>query len=149
MQEQDDEDSFLFLYSSALRQASLNVWGSGEAVTTQENIVFTLVVIFGAFIQAILIGGVANIVRIVGQDSQIFDAKLARVRQLMEYHHISKPLQKKICDCYSSLWQHHRALAPSCYDFMEELTDSLTLESKIELFRDMLMSIPFLQRCVT
>lgn len=140
------ETSLIGVYTACLYQACRSLCGDGEAYTHAEQIVFTIIVVIGAIVQASVFGSVANLVRSFDADTRTFEHKLDHVRYKMAFLRVPDNLQDRVVAYYENLWLHHKSLGEtSATAFVSELSRPLQMELKLNLFKEMLLRIPFLQ----
>ena len=138
--------SFYELYTSCLFQACRTLFGDGEAYTRGEQIYFAITVVLGAIMQASVFGSVANLLRSFDEDRQSFERKSEAVRHKMEFLRMPGRLQDRVLAYYEKQWQFHKSLGDTTATaFIGELSRPLQMQVKIDLYKDLLMSVPFLQ----
>jgi CRP-like cAMP-binding protein len=134
------------LYTSCLFQACRSLFGDGEAFTVSEKFYFAVVVLIGAIMQASVFGSVANLLRSFDEDRHAFEHKLEMVRHKMEFLLVPERLQDRVLAYYEKQWQFHKSLGEkSATAFINELSRPLQMDLKIDLFKDLLAHVPFLQ----
>ena len=141
-----DEPPLLSLYTACLFQACRNLFGDGEAFTKSEQIYFAIVTILGAIMQASVLGSVANLLRSFDEDRHNYERKLEVVRHKMEFLRVPERLQDRVLEYYDKQWQFHKSVGETAAtEFIEELSRPLQMDLKINLFKPLLIRVPFLQ----
>lgn len=141
------DTKFIWTYSACLWQACRTLFGGdSDAFTLYERYYFCTIVVVGAIMQATVFGSMANLIREFDEDRRSFEQKLDLVRHKMEFLHVPVVLQDRVVCYYENLWQHHKSLGgTSATAFIGELSRPLQMELKLNLFKEMLTRIPFLQ----
>lgn len=113
---------------------------------TNAEILFTLVVmVTGVLLWAYVIGTMSWMVSNLDYVGTEYRQKLNQVSQFLQHNNVSKELREGIHEYYDYLWSHH--LIGGRDEVLGDLPESLRIQVAMELNKDLVSSVPFLQGC--
>ena len=133
------------IYALSLWQGASNFFGGADAETVPERLYFVFVCIVGAVLQAVLLGSFANVIKSLNQEFSEHQQTATRTLSWMQMMHLPEELQDRVLMYYEKLWQYQRTVSLESDIFTAHLTPSLQLETRMSLFRDMMLKLPFLK----
>ncbi len=110
---------------------------------TNPQIIFTIgVQIFGAGFYGYLIGNLASLLANIDLIRTQFREKLDKIMAFVKYNHIPGPLQKKVREYYTHLWEVRRGQDDA--GILTDLPKSLKTEIALFINRPIVEKVPFL-----
>ncbi len=123
---------------------TLTTVGYGD-VTPETNLqmIYTMVVmVLGVGMYGYVIGNVANMLANIDLARTHYLSTMERLSTFMRYRNIPPPLQRRVYEYYSYLWQNRLGYDES--EVLSELPPSLQTEVSLVLKRDFIEKVPFL-----
>ncbi len=125
---------------------TLTTIGYGDIVP-HENIEFVFVVLIellGAGMYGLVIGNIANLIANIDVAKTQYREKLDKINTFLKYRNIPLPLQKKINDYYSYLWESRRGYDES--SVLRDLPDPLMVTVSLFLNKGIIEKVPLFQK---
>jgi voltage-gated potassium channel len=124
---------------------TLTTVGYGDVIpTTDAQKVYTMVVmVLGVGVYGYVIGNVATLLANIDLAKAHYISTMERLSTFMRYRNIPLPLQRRVYDYYTYLWENRLGYDES--NVLDELPLSLRTEVSLVLRRDFIARVPFLQ----
>ncbi|KAH8059246.1 voltage-gated potassium channel [Aureococcus anophagefferens] len=138
---------FVVAYPDCVHQACLSVAGDGRrAVTTNEQIYFSIIFIYGSIMQATIFGKMAGLLHRLAEQTQAYETKMITISARLKHLGLDEELSERIMRYYETLWETQHMTTPSSLDFFRELTPRLQLDARLALYANMIRQIPFMRK---
>jgi Cyclic nucleotide-binding domain/Ion channel len=124
---------------------TLTTVGYGDVTpTTDAQKVYTMVVmVLGVGVYGYVIGNMANLLANLDLAKAHYLSTMERLTTFMKYRHIPPPLQQRVYDYYTYLWENRLGYDESAV--LSELPPTLRTEVSLLLKRDFIEKVPFLK----
>ena len=133
-------------YPDCVHQACLSVAGDGRAVTTREQIYFSVIFIYGSIMQATIFGKMAGLLHRLAEATQAYETKMINISGRLKHLGLDSELSERIMRYYETLWDTQHMIKPNSLEFFTELTPRLQLDARLALYANMLRQIPFMRK---
>jgi hypothetical protein len=112
---------------------------------TVEYLLAIVVMLMGASLYAFIIGGVATMLSNLQAAKSYYWEHIESVEEYLRARRIPSHLGTRVRNYYEYLWDRHKGLNEQ--GLLQDLPESLRLEIKLHLARDILEHVPLFQAC--
>jgi len=115
--------------------------------TDSQRIFAFFLVITGSIFVAFIFGEVSLTVSSFNSNSTRYRQKMTELYEAMDTMALPLTLQSRVLQFYDFIWNKHHSLngKTAMYNFMNELSPNLAKEIQLTIYKQMLVSVPFLR----
>lgn len=119
-------------------------YGDITPVSAGERIFCISTIVFGAFLNAYIVGSFTIMISNLGQDKANYDSKSRSISELFKFLNVPEELGERVEDFYSQKYMNKTMFNE---DLLLELPTRLRAEMTLHRFRPVIQKVPFFHGC--